>query len=70
MFRDELALQFHAFERDIPHESRVGLPHELLEFFLAAGVAEDGLPAAAPRTAEPQVLRFEQRHTETALRQV
>ena len=70
MSGDELALQFHAFERDVPHESRVGLSHELLEFFLAAGVAEDGLPAAAPGTAEPQVLRFEQRHAEAAFRQV
>ena len=67
---DELALQLHALERDVPHAARVGVAHELLEFLLAAGVAEDGLPAAASGAAEAQVLRFEQRHAEAALRQV
>ena len=64
--RDQLTLQLHALERDVPHEARVGFADEFLEFFLAAGVTEDGLAAAAPGAAEPQVLRFEQRHAEAA----
>ena len=41
-------------------------PTSFLEFLLAAGIAEDGLAAAASRAAEAQVLRFEQRHAEAA----
>ncbi len=67
---DELTLQFHAFERNVPHETRIALAHEFLEFFLAAGVTEDRLAAAASGSAEPQVFRFEQCDAEAAFHEM
>jgi hypothetical protein len=67
---DELALQSHAFDRDVPHPARVGDADGLFERRLLAGIAEDRLPAAAAGTAEAQIFRLQQRHRHAALPQM
>jgi hypothetical protein len=70
VLRDELALQPHAFDGDVPHAARVGRAHGLLERRLLAGIAEDGLAPAAPGASEAQVFGLEQHHFVTALAQM
>ena len=67
---DQLALQFHAFDRDVPHAARIARADGLLQRRHLAGVTEDGLAAAASRAAEAQVFGLEQRHLVAAFAQV
>ena len=67
VFGDAIANQLQAFERDVPHATRVVRTDLLNQLALPAREPSDGLAAAASGGAPANALAFEQHDTITAL---